>query len=40
MTEETPTIEVGQTIPDALIQIKSEEGVDRSKQPIILGIAV
>ena len=28
MTEETPTIDVGQTIPDASIQIKSEEGVD------------
>ena len=28
MTEETPTIGVGQTIPDVSIQIKSEEGVD------------
>ena len=28
MTEETPTIGVGQTIPDASVQIKSEEGVD------------
>ena len=28
MTEETHTIDVGQTIPDATIQIKSEEGVD------------
>ena len=28
MTEQTPTIGVGQTIPDASIQIKSEEGVD------------
>ena len=28
MTEDTPTIDVGQTIPDATIQIKSEEGVD------------
>ena len=31
MTEETSTIDVGQTIPDALIQIKSEEGVDAIK---------
>ena len=31
MTEDTPTIDVGQTIPDALIQIKSEEGVDSIK---------
>ena len=31
MTEETSTIDVGQTIPDALIQIKSEEGVDSIK---------
>ena len=28
MTEETHTIDVGQTIPDATIQIKSEAGVD------------
>ena len=28
MTEEIRTIEVGQTIPNASIQIKSEEGVD------------
>ena len=28
MTEEVPTIDVGQTIPDSSIQIKSEEGVD------------
>ena len=28
MTEENSTIDVGQTIPDASIQIKSEEGVD------------
>ena len=31
MNEETPTIDVGETIPDALIQIKSEEGVDSIK---------
>ena len=28
MTEENPTIEVGQIIPDASIQIKSEDGVE------------
>ena len=28
MTEETPTIEVGQTIPNVSVQIKSETGID------------
>ena len=31
MTEEIPTIDVGQSIPDASIQIKSEDGVDSIK---------
>ena len=31
MTEEIPTIDVGQSIPDASIQIKSEDGVDLIK---------
>ena len=28
MTEEKPTIDVGQIIPDASFQIKSEQGID------------
>ena len=40
MTEETPTIEVGQIIPDASIQIKSEEGVDSIETADYFRIAV
>ena len=39
MTEETPTIDVGQTIP-CFFQIKSEEGVDSIKTADYFKIAV